>query len=552
MKAVATVLPLARAQFSTAWVCWLPLFFAHFLFPFFTMRILLVSLLSFAFLVSAKGQSVFHPDIMKQARATGSLFPFGVASADPDSNSVVLWTKVLPEKITDTLRVHWTVATDTTLQNVVGGGSLLADSASAFSIQVEQQGLEPHTTYYFCFFTSTDSSAVGRTKTASAGAEELRFAIASCAYFEKGYFNAYGHIAQRNDIDAVLFLGDYIYEYEPRSGVLREHIPSWEVLTLQDYRSRYAQYRLDTNLMEAHRLHPFITIWDDHEFADNTYKDGAKNHRDDMKVWEKRKANARQAFFEWIPIRRQPLSNQLYRKLNYGLMADMFMIDGRIEGRSMPVPHYLDSLRYDTSRTMLGATQRGWLKQGLVNSKTRWRVLVNDVMFAPIDLGSPAKDRRFNMDAWDGYEGDRTRILNVIEQDSVRNLIVVTGDIHTAWAIEITRNPTDPNVYNRRTGKGVIGAEFVTPSITSPNLDEMSSKLAAKLAVPYLKARKRNPHLRYANMMDHGYMVLHLTRQEAKATWVFMRSIVKPSLKTKRSHSWVFPYNGLGLERRKP
>ena len=516
------------------------------------MRFLFAFLLPLALMVSAKAQSVFHSDIMQLAHQTGSLFPFGVASGDPEPTSVLLWTKVLPPALTDTVNVRWVVATDTTLKKVVGGGALVADSSTAFTIQVEQQGLKPSTTYFYQFFTSTDTSAIGRTRTASQNGEDLQFAVASCANYQAGYFNAYGHMAQRNDIDAVIFLGDYIYEYGERKNAIRPHIPNKEILTLQDYRSRYAQYRLDSNLMEAHRLHPFITIWDDHEFADNTYMDGSKNHRDEMKIWDKRKNNARQAFFEWIPIRRQPESNKLYRKLRYGNMAEFFMIDGRIEGRSMPIADYNDSLRYDTARTMLGAEQRWWLKQSFTNSDAHWRVLVNDVMFAPIDLGSPAKDRRFNMDAWDGYEGDRNRILDIIEQDSTRNLVVITGDIHTAWAIEVNRSPKDKEVYNRRTGKGVLGAEFVTASITSANLDEMRSKLAAKLAVPYLKGRKRNPHLRYTNMMDHGYMLLRLTKKEAKATWVFMRSILTPSLKIKRSHSWAFPHNGHGLQRRKP
>lgn len=516
------------------------------------LRLLLVILISQITISGLFAQSVFHSEIVELAKATNSKFPFGVASGDPGPDRVVLWTKVFTENLAEAIDVNWVIATDTTLKNVVGGGSLAADSSSAFTIQVDQQGLQPATTYFYCFFSATDSSAIGRTRTASANGESLRFIVASCANYQMGYFNAYGHIAKQTNIDAVLFLGDYIYEYGTRSNAIRPHIPSHEILTLEDYRSRYAQYRLDSNLQEAHRLHPFITIWDDHEFANDSYQAGAQNHQEEEADWEQRKTNARRAFFEWIPIKRQPGTDRLYRQLNYGNMAELFMIDGRVEGRSQPLRNYKDSLRYDTTRSMLGSQQREWLLDGISKSKARWRLLVNDVMFAPIDLGEMAKERRFNMDAWDGYAGERNLIFDALERDSVRNLIVVTGDIHTAWALELTRNPGDKKLFNRSTGLGLLGAEFVTPSISSPNLDEMRGKLAASMAVSYLKGLKHNRHLRYANAKDHGYMLVELTQDEVKATWVFMKSVRTPTQKIKRLNSWGLPYTGNHLKRFKP
>ncbi len=233
-------------------------------------------------------------------------------------------------------------------------------------------------------------------------------------------------------------------------------------------------------------------------------------------------------------------------------MAELFMIDGRVEGRSKPVLDYNDSLRYDTARTMLGAAQREWLLHHISTSKAKWRVLVNDVMFAPMDLGSFAKDRRFNMDAWDGYEGDRNRIFDVLEKDTIRNLIVVTGDIHTAWAIELTRNPSNRDLYDRKTGKGVWGAEFVVSSISSPNLDEAFNGAVADFAVPYIKGLKRNRHLRYLNSRDHGYFILELNDAEAKATWIYVKNIKKPELKIKRKRARSFPYNGKNLKKVRP
>lgn len=515
-------------------------------------RLSLVILLTQFTFTGLFAQSVFHQEIVSIVEAKNSEFPFGVASGDPGPDRVVLWTKVFPKNLTDEVKTRWVIATDTTLKNVVGQGSLVADSSSAFTVQVEQQGLEPSTTYFYCFYTQTDSSAIGRTRTASINGESLRFAVASCSNYQYGYFTAYAHMAKQNDLDAVLFLGDYIYEYGPRADGNRTHIPPHEIVTLEDYRSRYAQYRLDSNLQEVHRLHPFITIWDDHEIANNSYADGAGNHQDEEGDWETRKANALQAFYEWIPVRRRSGESGLFRSLSYGNMAELFMIDGRVEGRSEPIFDYNDSLRYDTVRTMLGTAQRNWLLQRISNSKAKWRVLVNDVMFAPMDLGKFAGDRRFNMDAWDGYEGDRNRIFDVLEKDTLRNLIVVTGDIHTAWAIELTRDPSNRDNYDRKTGKGVWGAEFVVSSISSPNLDEAFNGAVADLSVPYIKGLKRNKHLRYLNSKDHGYFILELNDAEAKATWIYVKNIKKPKLKIKRKRAWAFPYNGRHLKRVKP
>lgn len=514
-------------------------------------RILLAFLLTCVALNSTRAQSVYHLEIDGLVKAKGTEFPFGVVSGDPGPNRVVLWTKVFTENLAEAIDVNWVIATDTTLKNVVGGGSLVADSSSAFTIQVDQQGLQPATTYFYCFFTETDSSAIGRTRTASTGDAPLRFVVASCANYQVGYYNAYAHLAKQTNIDAVLFLGDYIYEYEVKEEVIRPHIPSTEILSLQDYRSRYAQYRLDADLQEAHRLHPFITIWDDHEFANDSYADGAQNHDENEGEWTERKAIARKAFFEWIPVKRQPSTDRLYRNISYGNMADLYMIDGRVEGRSAPPKRHPDTGRLDTLRTMLGATQRQWLIDGLSGSKAHWRVLVNDVMFAPIDFGEVAKNRKFNVDAWDGYVAERNLIIDAVQADSLNNFIVLTGDIHTAWGAEVTK-AVDSETYDVRTGKGVVGAEFVTPSITSHNFDEMKSKLAARVAVPYLKSRKRNPHLRYLNTMDHGYMLIELNEKEAKATWIFMRTVKIPTEKVKQMVSWSFPHEGNHLNRSKP
>jgi alkaline phosphatase D len=499
------------------------------------LRVLLLFLLLAIARMDLPAQNIYHAELLDFARSKESVFPFGVASGDPRPDRVVLWTKVFPKREATSVSVTWIIASDTNLTKVVSQGDFLSDAKSAFTVSVEPTGLKPGTTYFYCFVVAGDSSAIGRTRTAPEQADKLRFVVASCANYGDGYFNAYGHMAQQQNIDAVLFLGDYIYEYGTRSDMIRGHLPNKEILTLQDYRTRYAQYRLDPQLQEAHRLHPFIAIWDDHEFANNSFADGAQNHNPNTEGnWNDRKAIARQVFFEWLPVMRSG-EQKTVRELHYGNLADLFMIDGRVEGRSDPIADYMDPARYDTSRSMLGKQQLNWLIDGLTGSTARWPMLVNNVMFAPMDLGSVAKERRFNMDAWDGYPMDRERIFDALERKGMNNLIVVTGDIHTSWAVELVRDPKNRQTYDRRTGKGVMGAEFVTPSITSHNLDEMKGKMAAKIAVPYMRSRKRNPHLRFVNMKDHGYLVVTLTDSEAKGEWVYMKTLLEPSLKTKAS-----------------
>lgn len=492
------------------------------------------------------GQSIFHQEILAQLEL-GDYFPFGVASGDPRQDRVVLWTKVMPTNAVSSLEVDWVLARDTHLTDIVRFGTMRTDAASAFTVHISASGLSAGTTYFYRFTSDGHHSPIGRTRTAPDNPEKLRLAVATCANYPAGFFNGYQLIASAQNIDAVIHLGDYIYEYGARSGQLRDHIPPHEILTLSDYRSRYAQYRLDPALQEVHRLHPFITIWDDHEFANNSFKDGAQNHQPNEGDWEVRKATARQVYFEWLPVE-NPEQQSIVRSFQFGGLAELFMLDGRTE-RTVPMDDFNHPSLHDTSRTMLGHAQTDWLTNGLQTSKAKWKILGNNVMFSMIDLGKFAKERQRNMDAWDGYPANRSRILDTLDRHSIRDLIVLTGDIHTSWAIELTRNPMDSNVYDRKSGRGVIGAELVAPSISSKNLDEMSGKMVAKFAASYIKARKRNPHLRYANLMDHGFIILELTPQKASAKWIYTQTLKKPTMKTKPEKNWHFEHGGNKLFR---
>lgn len=476
------------------------------------------------------------------------MFPFGVASGDPQQTTLVIWSKLLPSDITAPVEVRWELAVDSIMAQVVASGSITTDAASAFTIHVTPEGLQPGSTYYYRFHANGHTSPTGRTRTAPQDPTELRFAVASCADFQAGHYNAYALIAARNDIDAVIHLGDYIYEGGVRPTAIRTHIPPYEIITLSDYRSRYAQYRLDKDLQEMHRLHPVIAIWDDHEIANNCHRDGAERHKESTCHWDTRKQDALQAYFEWIPVM-HPEKRSITRQFSYGGLADLFMLDGRLH-RDAPITDFLDPLRFDSARTKLGKEQADWLTTGLARSQARWKVIGNNVMFVPMFFGKVAKDRQWNMDGWDGFPAERSRIFDTLEANNIRNVVVITGDIHTAWAIDLARDPHNKQNYDRKTGRGALGAEFVVHSVSSRNLDEMQGRLVGKIAASYTKARKRNPHLHYANLIDHGYMLLHLDADKAEATWIYSATVKKPTMKTRRGRTYRLPFNGPKLQRR--
>lgn len=494
---------------------------------------------------SIKAQNLFDPLIYPLLDNSMKPFYFGVASGDPQPHSVIIWTKAIGEN-SQPVPIKWQVATDTTMQNIVANGNETANASSAYSIKIEVKNLQPGTTYFYRFESGNTFSPIGRTKTAPVIADSLKFAVVSCSNYEQGYFNAYRLIANRHDVDAVIHLGDYIYEYGAGKidgkRTVRTHIPTHEILSLQDYRSRYAQYRLDKDLQEVHRLHPFITEWDDHEFANNTYKEGAKNHQSDEGDWETRKAIARKVYFEWLPITENE-GEKVTRKISYGNLADLFMLDGRVEGRSKQGNGPYDTIIQSAIRTMLGRPQSDWLTRGILKSQAKWKVIGNQVVFSEVDAHQLTKEHAINEDAWDGYPVERQEIMDSFYAHSIKNLIVITGDIHLSWAFDLVQNPKDKNKYNSKTGKGVIGAEFVTPSVSTNGLGERFPRGLAKLIGSILKRKSTNPHLRFQNLVNHGYILLDLNNEHAKATWNFCKTVRHRSEKFFANNSWLTKYD---------
>lgn len=464
------------------------------------------------------------------AQTADAVFRHGVASGDPLSDRVILWTRVTSPTVTGEVTVSWQVARDAKFAQIVSRGEARTGAARDFTVKVDVPGLEPGTAYYYRFESLGARSAIGRTRTLPRdGVSRLRLGVVSCSNLPQGYFNAYACLARRADLDAILHLGDYIYEYPNKGygdGTALGRIPSpdKEMVALQDYRERHAQYKADPDSQEVHRQHPFIVTWDDHEFTNNAWRGGAENHDPDQGegAWSIRKAAAEQAYYEWMPIREdaQTKRSRIYRAFRFGDLATVFMLDTRIVGRDEQV------LRDDTAavelagRHLLGAEQERWLAEQMVTSvrnKAAWNVLGQQVMVAP---QTPTGTRAGNTDSWDGYRGARNRLFDMVERSRAGNLAVLTGDVHSSWAYDLPRDPFAG--YDRATGKGSLGVEFAGTSVSSPS-SLGSGPDGEKQLADILAAR---PHLHYADGRYRGYFILDLTRERLQADFYRVATIL--------------------------
>lgn len=463
-------------------------------------------------------------------------FHHGVASGDPLQNAVIIWTRVTPPTQMPSVEVSWEMSADVDFTSIIQSGSLETDSTKDYTIKVDVTGLSAGTDYFYRFKALNASSPIGKTKTAPESGE-VSFGVVSCSNYEWGYFNAYQAIAERNDLDAVLHLGDYIYEYGPGSygdtTLNRINIPAKEIITLNDYRTRYAQYRLDADLKAAHASVAFINIWDDHEIANDSYKSGAQNHQEDEGPYEVRKNAAVKAYYEWMPIRE---STTLYRKFDYGNMAEIFMMDERLEGRTSPVDSLKDPSINDANRSVLGEGQLNWLLTGLHDSPARWKVIGNQVIYSYLNWGFEP-GFTINLDSWDGYPYEQNKIANHIKENDIENVVFVTGDTHSAWAFEVTNDPFES--YDPETSKGAFAVEFGTTSINSANSDERTSTESVLEHEAKIVNSPVNPHLKYANMRDHGFLVLTLSESQAKAEWNIVSTVRNKNFTTTVDRSLV-------------
>ncbi|MFI5661424.1 alkaline phosphatase D family protein [Streptomyces sp. NPDC051684] len=471
--------------------------------------------------------------------AAAPAFLHGVASGDPLPDGVLLWTRVTPDAAAvpgsgqgaDT-RVSWEIAEDKDFRRIVGRGTVTASAASDHTVKADVRGLRPATAYYFRFSVDAVRSPVGRTRTTpatDASPDGLRLGVVSCANWEAGYFSPYRHLAARTDLDAVLHLGDYLYEYKtgeyPTADyTVRQHRPTHEIVSLADYRTRHGQTKTDADVQAMQAAHPLIAIWDDHEFANDAWSGGAENHTPDTEGdWAARRRAAKQAYFEWMPVR-PSTAGTVFRRLRFGSLADLHLLDLRsFRSEQTSVGNgSVDS----PERTITGRAQLDWLKSGLTASDARWKLVGTSVMISPVAFGSlpahiagplaellglPKEGLAINVDQWDGYTHDRAELISHLRDNAVRDTVFLTGDIHMAWAndvpVKAATYPLSPSA----------ATEFVVTSVTSDNLDDIlhvAPDTLSTVAEGAVKAANR--HVRWLDMDRHGYGVLDVTAERAQ------------------------------------
>ena len=469
-------------------------------------------------------------DVRKTLEEDLAPFYHGVASGDPTQTSVILWTRVTPDDFEeDSLMVQWFVATDTAFTDIVQHGEFATFAERDYTVKVEVEGLTPETTYYYAFQTNDITSIAGRTRTAAITADHLRFAVVSCANYQHGYYNSYARVAERNDIDAVIHLGDYIYEYGDDSTEVRTGVePSYEILELNDYRTRHSFYKLDADLMFLHQQHPIISVWDDHEVANDSWVNGAQNHDPETEGdFQERKSMAHQAYFEWMPIRDND-TYSVYRSISYGNLVDLIMLDTRHHARMAPVDSLTQADYLSPERTILGAEQKEWLKDNLANSTAKWKLIGNQVIFSPFGYQEayallPDLAIQLIRDIWEGYPAERNEIIDFLADNDIDNTIILTGDIHATFALDIY---SDSTVYDPATGNSSVAVEFVTPSISSNNFDEY---IGTFVSVMENLIQDGSENLKALNLTNHGYFVLDVTEEKVQADWFYDPDQTTPS-----------------------
>lgn len=471
----------------------------------------------------SRAQSITH--FGTRAAVNPALYPFfhGVASGDPLTDRVILWTRITPDNTSSPVQVGWQLFADTSASAVLQSGSVSTDSSLDYTVKVDVTNLQPGTWYYYRFTYDTFYSVLGRTRTLPVGnVSNIRFAVASCQDYQNGLYNAHRHLAQRNDVDAVLFLGDYTYEDAADDDAVngRYHEPDKKTTTVMDYRQRQSLYHLDPDLQAAHQQYPWIVVWDDHETTNNSYTDSAKNHTVNDGLWAVRKANAVKAYNEWMPVRMPDASDtfRIFRRFTWGNLADLYMIDTRLYDRDRQAGSTIsvtDSLLNDSTRTMVGPVQFNWLESNMQNSTAQWQLLGQQVMMTPLIIPAGVLGSTpfvVNADQWDGYPYERQKFYDFVLNDSIKNVVVLTGDIHTAWANDLPLPGYDTS--NRAAS---LGVEFVAPSITSGN------ELPPLITAPVISSLAA--HVRYVELVLHGYYILDVTPQRTQADFVYVDNI---------------------------
>ncbi|EKA7381230.1 alkaline phosphatase D family protein [Vibrio parahaemolyticus] len=499
-------------------------------------------------------------------------FEHGVASGDPTQTQVIIWTRVTTAA--SYVDVSWQVASDMEFSNVVQSGVFTTDTGRDFTVKVDVQNLNANSQYYYRFIVGEMMSEVGQTQTLPEdGVEKASMAVVSCANYPAGYFHVYREILNQHEqspFDVVLHLGDYIYEYgaggyasEDAAALGREPSKGTECITLDDYRKRYAQYRQDADLQALHAKLPMIAVWDDHELANDTWKNGAENHQDDEGSFIDRRAAAAAAWTEWLPVRENTFSNMLiYRQFSFGSLVNLMMLDTRLVGRDKPLDYFslsaptmeaiggLVAQSRSADRELLGTEQLAWLMNEFNTHDAKWNVLGQQVLMSRMELPSSVMTAMFqlftsteekkteallavntaitgyladpsadpislpyNLDAWDGYYVEREKVYQLAKASS-GNFVCLAGDTHNAWASELNDVSNNP-----------IGVEFATSSVSSPGLEEYLALDPVAIAQMEYTLPHLVSELQWADIKQRGFMRVTFTADAAQSTWYLVSTI---------------------------
>lgn len=534
----------------------------------------------------------------EEGSETQADFLHGVASGDPLQDKVILWTRLTPVDFSAPLKVTWEIATDDQFKQNLKTGTVQTNKTDDFTVKVDATGLQAGMTYYYRFRFGSKVSPVGQTKTLPVTTNKVSFAVCSCSNYPAGYFYVYREMAKQN-VDVVIHLGDYIYEYgadgyaTEDAAKLGRTLPSdnnKEIIKLDDYRKRYALYRQDKDLQAVHQRHPFIVIWDDHELANDTWREGAENHQNNEGPFLERKLAALQAYFEWMPIR--PVSStdhlNIYRQFNFGSLVQLTMLDTRIIARDKQLEYKdymiasgLDAQKFqadltDPKRTLMGYTQRDWLVDKLQQSTATWNVVGQQVlmskMWIPAELlaslgqitsGGTSSDTLakmtaqitelvtlklrleqgdptltvqekarvttlvpYNLDAWDGYYAEREFLYDKLAEFN-KKIIVLAGDTHNAWTSYL---------YSQK-GE-YIGVELATSSVSSPGLEKYLSIPLTQLQQFEFAFTTLIDELAFCNLNQRGYLMVTLDDKQVLSDWIFVDSIKNAEYKVDSSRSY--------------
>ncbi|MGY6428147.1 alkaline phosphatase D family protein [Vibrio parahaemolyticus] len=499
-------------------------------------------------------------------------FEHGVASGDPTQTQVIIWTRVTTAA--SYVDVTWQVASDMEFSNVVQSGVFTTDTGRDFTVKVDVQNLNANSQYYYRFMVGEMMSEVGQTQTLPEDSvEKASMAVVSCANYPAGYFHVYREILNQHEqspFDVVLHLGDYIYEYgaggyasEDAAALGREPSKGTECITLDDYRKRYAQYRQDADLQALHAKLPMIAVWDDHELANDTWKNGAENHQDDEGSFIDRRAAAAAAWTEWLPVRENTFSNMLiYRQFSFGNLVNLMMLDTRLVGRDKPLDYFslsaptmeaiggLVAQSRSADRELLGTEQLAWLMNEFNTHDAKWNVLGQQVLMSRMELPSSVMTAMFqlftsteekkteallavntaitgyladpsadpislpyNLDAWDGYYVEREKVYQLAKA-SCGNFVCLAGDTHNAWASELKDVSNNP-----------IGVEFATSSVSSPGLEEYLALDPVAIAQMEYTLPHLVSELKWADIKQRGFMRVTFTAEAAQSTWYLVSTI---------------------------